>query len=408
MIRWMISLALLISGASITAQSLDDYLIQAGQQNAGLKALFNDYMAALEKVPQAKSLPDPVMAFGYFLSPVETRIGPQEFRISASQMFPWFGELKAREQAAAYMAKAKYEAFIDARNKLYFDVKKLYYQLFYLEESIRTTDENIVLVRSMQDLARIKFESGKAPMVDVLRADLEINKLNERLAFFEDTRKPLEAAFKEKLNDSTLILVWPDTLTSASWLLDKEATRDSIRKANPRLKSLGEQEKAWGYQHEAAIKAGYPSINLGIDYINVGQRTDLNPAGNGRDAFLPKIGFTLPVYRNKYRAMQQETVLMQRSVAQQKTEIQNRLDTELETADRDLQDAERRIALYRDQLIIAKQALSILISAYSSAGSDFEEVLRMDRMLLNYELQLAKATTDQNTAVANLRYLIQH
>ncbi len=404
----MISLALLISGASITAQSLDDYLIQAGQHNAGLKALFSDYMAALEKVPQAKSLPDPVMAFGYFLSPVETRIGPQEFRISASQMFPWFGELKAREQAAAYMAKAKYEAFIDARNKLYFDVKKLYYQLFYLEESIRTTDENIVLVRSMQDLARIKFESGKAPMVDVLRADLEINKLNERLAFFEDTRKPLEAAFKEKLNDSSLILLWPDTLTSASWLLDKEAARDSIRNANPRLKALGEQEKAWGYQHEAAIKAGYPSINLGIDYINVGQRTDLNPAGNGRDAFLPKIGFTLPIYRNKYRAMQQETVLMQQSVVQQKVEIQNRLDTELETAERDLQDAERRISLYRDQLVIAKQALSILISAYSSAGSDFEEVLRMDRMLLNYELQLAKATTDQNTAVANLKYLIQH
>jgi len=245
-------------------------------------------------------------------------------------------------------------------------------------------------------------------MVDVLRADMEINKLEERLSFFEDSRLPLEAAFKQKLNDSALVLVWPDTLTTSSWLLGKEAVRDSIRASNPQLKSLGEQEKSWQFQHEAAVKAGYPSINLGLDYVNIGPRTDLNPAGNGRDALLPKIGFTLPIYRNKYRAMQQETLLMQESVAQQSIELQNRLDTELEIADRDLQDAERRIALYREQLGIARQALNILVSAYSSAGSDFEEVLRMDRMLLDYELQLAKAITDQNTAVANLNYLIQH
>ncbi len=400
---------LLLSGSSLLrAQSLDDYLTQAGQQNAGLKALFNDYMAALEKVPQAKSLPDPVMAFGYFLSPVETRVGAQEFRISASQMLPWFGELKAREQASIYMAKAKYEAFISARDKLYLDVKKLYFQLFYLEESIRTTDENIVLVKSMKDLATIKFESGKAGMVDVLRADMEINKLEDRLAFYEDSRLPLKAAFRQMLNDSTLNLIWPDTLNAANWLLEKDALRDSISVSNPQLKSLGEQQKAWHYQHEAAIKSGYPSINLGLDYINIGLRSDLNPVGNGRDAFMPKIGFTLPIYRNKYRAMQQETLLMQESLAQQTIEVANRLNTELELADRDLIDAERRIVLYNEQLSIAQQALHILISAYTSAGSDFEEVLRMDRMLLDYDLQLAKAIVDQNTAVAQLTYLIQH
>ncbi len=395
-------------GINFHAQTLNDYLVQAGRQNAGLQALFNEYLAALEKVPQVGSLPDPALAFGYFLSPVETRVGPQEFRISASQMFPWFGELKAREQAATYMAKAKYEAFINARNKLYYQVKDLWYRLFYLEESIRITQENIELVESFKVLATIKFESAKAGMVDVLRADMEINDLENRLELLKDTRQPLETEFRQLLNDTTLVISWPDTLMPAEWLLEPEAIRDSILASNPELKSLGEQQKAWEFQHTAAVKAGYPSFIVGIDYINVGKRQDLNPAGNGTDAFLPKIGITLPIYRKKYRAMQQETLLMQESVAQQTTEVSNRLDTELELSHRDLKDAARRINLNLDQLRIARQALRILVSSYTSAGTDFEEVLRMDRQVLNYRLELAKAIADQNAAVARLEYLMGH
>jgi cobalt-zinc-cadmium efflux system outer membrane protein len=45
------------------------------------------------------------------------------------------------------------------------------------------------------------------------------------------------------------------------------------------------------------------------------------------------------------------------------------------------------------------------LAQYSTAGTNFEEVLRMDRQLLNYKLDLEKARVDQNTFVAKINYL---
>ncbi|NQV01140.1 MAG: TolC family protein, partial [Bacteroidia bacterium] len=72
---------LLVPGMSVRAQDiLESYLQEAAKHNPELKSRFNEYMAALEKVPQVGTLPDPTIAFGYFIMPVETRIGPQRAR----------------------------------------------------------------------------------------------------------------------------------------------------------------------------------------------------------------------------------------------------------------------------------------------------------------------------------------
>ncbi len=127
-----LSISILTLSFSVGAQEvLDRYLIVAAENNPGIKARFNEYMAALKVAPQVKALPDPQLAFGYFIQPVETRVGPQEFRISASQMFPWFGTLKTKENMAIQTAKAKYEAFEEAKSKLFNEVKGTYYNLYF-------------------------------------------------------------------------------------------------------------------------------------------------------------------------------------------------------------------------------------------------------------------------------------
>ncbi len=87
---------LLLLGPNLFGQQdLNEYLKIAAENNPGLQVNFNEYMAAMEKVPQVKSLPDPMVAFGYFIQPVETRVGPQEWRFNMAQSFPWFGLLEA-------------------------------------------------------------------------------------------------------------------------------------------------------------------------------------------------------------------------------------------------------------------------------------------------------------------------
>ena len=73
---------------------LPDLLAYAALNNPGLEAAFHRWKAALERVPQAKSLPDPRFTYRYFIEEVETRVGAQRQRFAIAQTFPWFGKLK--------------------------------------------------------------------------------------------------------------------------------------------------------------------------------------------------------------------------------------------------------------------------------------------------------------------------
>jgi len=80
---------------------------------------FNEYQAALQKIPQVNSLPDPQLEMGVFLSPMELMAGNQVADIKLMQMFPWFGTLKNAKDEMSLMAKAKYEAFVDAKLQVF-------------------------------------------------------------------------------------------------------------------------------------------------------------------------------------------------------------------------------------------------------------------------------------------------
>jgi len=139
--------ALLMFSTNISGQeSLKNYLETAATNNPGLKAKFSNYMAAMEKVPQVGTLPDPSFAFGYFIQPVETRVGPQNWRFNIAQSFPWFGLLSAKEDVATEMANAKYEVFENTKSNLFFEVKTAYYNYYFIEKAIEITQENIQIL----------------------------------------------------------------------------------------------------------------------------------------------------------------------------------------------------------------------------------------------------------------------
>ena len=387
---------------------LDTYLKTAAENNPRLKSLFNQYMAALEKAPQAGALPDPQLAFGYFISPLETRVGAQQAKISVSQMFPWFGTLNAQEEVAADMAKARLEVFEDAKNRLFFNVKSTYYNLYVLKEAVRITDETLELLSSFKKLALIKFEAGKASMVDVLRVEMEIKEMENQLAFLKDSELPLITQFEELLNTNfQQEIAFPDTLWQEDVEMQKSEVIDSIIAQNPLLKKLDYEMKSWENRIEVAHKQGMPSFMLGMSYINISERSDMMLTDNGKDAIiLPQIGVRIPLYRSKYKAMVKEAELRKEAVQFEKENTTNQFQTDFEKAYRDYLDAKRRMKLYRHLLMLSVQARDILIADYTSAGEDFEEVLRMERKILKYALELEKARADQNTEVAYINYLM--
>lgn len=410
--RYNIVLVILILiGQTVLAQSeLDNYLQIAAKNNSGLKAKFSEYMSSLEKIPQVGALPDPTLAFGYFIQPVETRLGPQQVKVGFSQMFPWFGTLGLKEDAASQMAKAKYELFEETKSRLFYDVKSTWYNLYFTNKAIAITRDNIFILNTFQKLAIVKIESGKASAVDELRVEMEILDLENQLKLLLDKLYTQKIAFNNFLNvDDQSGIYLPDCLEPEELSINREAILDSIRFNNHQVLNLEFQEASYEYQQMVAKKMGNPSFNVGVDYILIGESSNAALSSNesGKDAIvIPTIGIKIPLYRKKYTSMVKEAVFNQEAIQHKKADRVNILESVFEKANADYMNAERRIELHTKQLALAKKALRILESDYATNGENFEEILRMERQILMHSLELEKSRTDLNASGSFISYLM--
>lgn len=396
------------SSISNAQSDLNNYLKTAAENNANLKSKFAKYNSSLEKVPQVGALPDLNFSFGYFISPVETRVGPQQAKISASQMFPWFGTQSSEKAVFIEKAKMNFEEFEEAKSKLFFEVKSAYFDIYFVEKGIFITKENISILNTLQQLALIKVETGKASLVDEMRVEMEINELENQLAYLIDSKHLLEVRFHNLLNDSSEAEI---KIPEELWFDEIEQSQnellDSILVQNHLLKKIESKVNGFAKEEIAARKVGSPKISLGFEYAFIGKSS--NPAmgsESGRDAFMPMVGVSIPLYRKKYKSLVNEAVFNMEAAQYEKAEKKNELTTLFEQGFRDFNDANRRVDLSKKQLILADKSLKMLLTAYSSDGRNFEEVLRMERKSLKYALELDKARADRNASVAFINYLI--
>jgi len=399
-----ILIAMLFYSSLSFAQTLEDYYKIAAENNPGLQAMYKEYEAALQRVPQVSILPDPTFSFGYFISPVQTRVGPQQAKFSLTQMFPWFGTLKAQGDAAALMAEAKFQNFIDARNKLFLQVASAYYPIYELKDWIRIEQENISILESYKTIANQKFKNGKGSMVDVLRVDIMLQDAQTNLSILRDKEKPLLTSFNKLLNRPETDLV-PINDSLKAETLAENFRKDSLIAANPKLKALDLKFQSVEAAELAAQKQGLPKLGVGLDYVMVGERADVSIPDNGKNVFMPMVSVTIPIFRAKYRASVKEAQLMQESYTLQKQEVANSLISEYESAWFQVQQQLQLLSLYDEQIQTTQQSLNLLFTSYGNSGKEFEEVLRMQQQLLKYRKMSASALTQYQISVERINYL---
>jgi cobalt-zinc-cadmium efflux system outer membrane protein len=386
------------------AQTLDGYFSVAAENNPGLQAKYKEFEAALQKVPQVSTLPDPSFSFGYFISPVETRVGPQRSKFSLTQMFPWFGTLKAQGDAAALMAEAKYQLFLDARNQLYYQVAAAYFPLYELNQWKQIEQDNIDILQSYKTISNSKFKNGSAPMVDVLRVDIMLKEATTSLSILNEKEKPLRTTFNKLLNrDENEAVTINDSLATES--LPDSFRKDSLLTGNPMLDALDLKIKASEASEIAAQKQGLPRVGVGLDYVIVGERTDMDLADNGKDVLMPMVSASIPLFRKKYKAAEKEAQLMRDSYVLQKSEMKNSLLSNYETAWFRIQQQKQLLSLYEQQIQTSQQSLNLLFTSYGNSGKEFEEVLRMQQQLLKYKKLKATAEVQYQVALAKLNYI---
>lgn len=403
-LKLLLATVLVVSASTLSAQELGDYQKIAAENNPGLRADYKEFEAALERAATVGSLPNPTLSFGYFLSPVETRVGPQQAKVSLSQMFPWFGSLSAKENRLKQQAEARFNAFEDSKNRLFLDVAKAYYPLAEVEEEIRLEKENLELWKNLKSFVRQQFESGKSPMSDVLIVDMSIRESKTKIEVLESRMGELKAEFNALLNRDESEEVEIQTELKLDGLEEMQAA-DSLIQNNPKLSVYDRQIESTRFAEEAAKKSGLPGIGLGIDYVMVGERSGVDLPDNGKDAVMPMVSVSLPIFRRQYKAAKREAQLMRESYELKKENAQNELEAELSTAKARLFQKAEWVNLYERQIEEAKRILQLLQSEYANSGTRFDEVLRVRQKINEYEKLKVEALVGYHVELARIRYV---
>lgn len=402
----IVTLLILLFGINnrVSGQTLEEYLQVAAENNPRVKGAYAQFEAAMQQAPQVSSLPDPTLTMSAFGRMIETRLGAQEARFSLMQMFPWFGTLQARENASVLMAEASFQQYLDERNRVFLEVKSVYAELYALREMIEIQNENLGILDSYRELALSGFRSGSSPMVNVVRVDIRREALLTEIELLRERLSPMETRFNLMLNRSPgLEVKVADTLVFQSNLNIKDRTDLGN---HPTLSRIEKQKQSYEVQQTVAEKEGMPMIGLGVDYSIISKRTDANPEMNGRDAIMPMVSVSLPIFRKKYRAAKKEAAFMVESMEAEQQAQLNELQEQYEMNLFELNKAGRLVELYDRQVRSSTQANSLLISAFSSATGNFEEVLGMNQDILMLQNQKIEAIRDGFIARANLEYIL--
>ncbi len=403
----LILLGLICATPSAMAQDLSALRQEVLEQNPGLQMLRTEYQAALERIPQVGQLPDPEVGLGVFPSPVETRLGAQRFRLSATQMLPWFGIREQQESLESARARTNYHRIDAQALELFFQLEQAYFQLYELEQSQLIINQNLVFLRSLERIALAKVSSGQASSADVLRVQLKIVEMEQELAILRTaTAEPLARVNQLRNQPGGTPLTISDSLHFAVLPFDLDTLSNHIQEHHPMVRLLEERREVAREAIALNELNGKPSFGLGLDYISVDQRTDALPNRNGRDIVQLRASARIPLFREQYAAKNREENLRIQALAYEEEDLLNRYLTRIEQAYTQHETARLQYELAQQQIELTAATIRILTESYSTQGTAFDELLRLEIDRTTYELKQLKAIVQSHQARSRIeRYL---
>lgn len=458
-----------VVGYSQATDSLNYYLEIAEKNNPTVMQRYNEYQAALQKIPQASSLPDPQLEMGFFLSPMELMAGNQVADVKLMQMFPWFGVLKNAKDEMSLMAKAKYEAFVDAKLQVYFDVQSIWFDLYKVRQNLIISANNLELLKTIERLSIAKLKTGStsnasnsasgkmqgngasglsassggmsdgmnnnarssglvtsakangvsAPMnaamssgnsslVDIFRIQTEIQELENSILLLKNEKQIIQSKFNSQLNRNLQLPVAViNSLPVEPLDIAYLTVSDSMFVNNPMLTMLKYDQLSIDARKRMQQKMGLPMVGVGLNYSVISKSEMSTSPMNGQDMIMPMLSVTLPIYRKKYKAMQTESGYLKAASKNNYVATANALKIAYLEALQQYHDAKRRIKLYQNQRELTQKSVDILLKSFAASTVGLTEILQVQQQMLDYEMKEVEAVVDYNKAISQLKRLKQ-
>ena len=367
----------------------------------------------------AATLPDPRVSLMAGNFPVDTFDLNQEamtqLSVGVSQMFPRGDSLALAQHQKQQLAEQHPLLRLDRKAKVSAMVSQLWLEAFKAQESIRLIEQDRALFEQLVDAAKAGYSSalGRARQQDVIRAQLELTRLEDRLTMLRQQQQAAQKRPTEWIGAPATVPLAPvlptqslsrplsvPTIKQAS-----EHTRYEWIRHHPALRALDQRIDATQTGVDLAKQKYKPEWGLTAQY---GYR-DSDPMGRDRaDLFSVGVTFDLPLFTgNRQDKEVSAAVNRTEAIKTEKHLLGRRLMAELETASVQLARLDERQALYADQLLpqMAEQAEASL-TAYNNDDGDFAEAVRARIAELNAKVDALAIAVDRQKTIAQINYLL--
>jgi len=359
-------------------------------------------------------LPDPSLRVGLLNLATDTFDFDQEpmsqFTVGLAQTFPRGDTLKLkrrqkREQSAAYPFL---RADRKARGAL--KVSLLWLDIYLAQQSVALIENNRYLFEQLVDVAHANYTatSGSTRQQDVIRAELELSRLKDRLSHLWQDHDTAQQALGEWLSAELVNRVFPDNLQNnaltASGFDDQQQTMARIVQ-HPRVLAIDRKIESITTGLELAHQQYKPEWGINAAYA---YRDDA-PGGDGRADFV-SMGITvdLPLFTANRQDQRVSAASHRRAAAQTERDLLLReLLSGYQQAGAELLRLDEREKLYQQYLLpqMHDQADATL-SAYTSDGGDFAEVMRARIAELNTKIMALQLKVKRQKTLAKMHYFV--
>jgi outer membrane protein TolC len=363
--------------------------------------------AAWERVPQVRSLQDPMIQATGFGQPQFMADGKMWATLMVSQAIPYLKQLNAQGQQAAFEALILQQEARAARLRIAAEVEEAWLRLYLLGQLLQINEANRQLIKPLVDVATGRVEVGETAPGDVVLGTLELSRTEEERLMLEQQVASQKATMNRLLNrpaDSPIEV--PESIDealafrvpAADWSLDE--LRAVAFEQQPEIVAarLRTQATAWGIR--MARWEGVPEVAVLYEHMFM----EMNPGEEGSDPWRVGVEMNVPLWRRKYRARVRET-RQENLAAHQAVEVAvGEYDAMLLDLLQQERAAEQTATLYRNTIMPqARQALEVDQRAYGQGTVTFERVISNARNVLTAESAYVRATVDQAIAIARIR-----
>jgi outer membrane protein, heavy metal efflux system len=384
--------------------SAEELVREALEANPEIQAKERRVEALRARAPQARTLPDPTVTVGWLgeAAPFDvTDNFPPSYRgFAASQEFPFPGKLKLRGKIADRESEAARWEYEAAKRKVAAQVKTAYYQYAYCVKALEIIQNNRALLDKLTKVAEARYKAGMGIQQDVLRGQMEVSRLLQRITILTEQRNAMTARLNTLLNrDPESALPEPEELRQSKLAYTLEELYRMARANDTGLQR--EQRMIEGDEDRVALsrKSYDPDFSVNFMYA---QRPSL-PDTKGLFVTL-----NIPIfYKSKQREAVKEATENLLSEQSMRANRQTTVNYEVKEQYLAAEQAEKLAVIFSQAIVPqSSQALESSELAYEAGNADFLTMLSNFLDVLDYQVNYYQEISDYDVALAQLEPLV--